>query len=312
MDHPALRRLIGSTEVMNELRKQTYLAARTDLTVLIRGERGTGKELIAQALHQASRRAGNDFVAANSASLPETLVESELFGHTKGAFTGADRDKKGKFEQAHLGTLFLDEIAHLRKDGQAKLLRVLETGVIDKIGAEKPIRLDVRLVAATNRDLKPMAGEGSFLPDLYDRLNVYSITAPPLRDRLDDIPLLLEHFLDAYDLEKTLVRVFSSQIVEFFRTYSWPGNVRELQNILLRLFATCQKATADLDDLPPEFVEAAQACSAKPEPYSWKHRVSKQLCLDALAATGDNRPKAAQLLGISRAHFYRIIKMYGI
>ena len=312
MDHPAVRALIGWSEVMKDLHRRVYAAACADLSVLIFGERGTGKELIAHALHQSGRRAGLPFVAVSCAEFEDGLIGSELFGHTRGAFTGAERDRKGIFERAHRGTLFLDEISLLRKEHQGKLLRVLETGMVERIGAEQPIRVDVRVIAATNADLRSMAERRIFLPDLYDRLNVFSITAPPLRDRLEDIPLLINHFLDLWGHVNTAVRAFSPEILDLFQMYSWPGNVRELQNALKPLFAFAEKPVADVRDLQPEVMQRMRRSSKRFEQFEWKRRVSKELCLDALAAAGDSRPNAAKLLGISRAHFYRIAKIYDL
>ena len=218
---------------MQEVYKAIGRVAPQDVTVLILGESGTGKELVARAIYHYSKRAPGPFLAINCAAIPENLLESELFGHEKGAFTGADRKRIGKFEQASGGTLFLDEIGDMTPLTQTKILRVLQGQEFERVGGNEPIRADVRVVAATNRDLEKMVAEGTFRGDLYYRLNVYTIRLPPLRERGDDLPLLAEHFVRRFGRELGKdVRGVSPEAMELLRRYPWPGNVRELQSVV--------------------------------------------------------------------------------
>ncbi|MFH1765439.1 MAG: nitric oxide reductase transcriptional regulator NorR, partial [Gemmatimonadota bacterium] len=227
--------LIGTSLVMERLRRDLELVARSDFTVLITGETGTGKELVARGIHDASPRSEEAMIYVNCAALPETLADSELFGHVKGAFSGATSDRPGKFEVADGGTLFLDEIGELPLSVQAKLLRALQEGEIQRVGTERPIRVDVRVLAATNRDLERGVEEGEFRADLYHRLNVYPLRAPPLRERGDDIPLLAGYFCDMIRRRLGLGPVrLVPEAVEALHRYPWPGNVRELENVLSR------------------------------------------------------------------------------
>ena len=262
-DRPNL--LVGKSAVMTDLKEEIDRVARSDAKVLITGESGTGKELVANAIHNSSSRAQRPFVAVNCAGLPETLLESELFGHVKGSFTGAYRDKPGKLELAAQGTMFLDEIGEMTLRMQGLLLRFLETGEIQKVGTDRAIgRVDVRVVAATNRNLRDMITQGTFREDLFYRLNVIHLSVPPLRDRREDIPELVEHFLryftrsDAY-----VVRSIAPAAMEMLTLHTWPGNVRELENVIERLAVTARKETLTLEDLPLE-LRAQQSFSARP------------------------------------------------
>ena len=246
--------LIGENADIVALRHEITRVARTDAKVLITGESGTGKEIVAHSIHAQSPRAGLAFAPVNCAGLPETLLESELFGHVKGSFTGAYRDKPGKLEAAHNGTVFLDEVGEMTLRMQGLLLRFLETGELQKVGADGSGRtVNVRVIAATNRNLREMIAQGLFREDLFYRLNVIHITVPPLRDRRDDIPLLLEHFLVRFrEANDSPITAVAPSAVEALRKYSWPGNVRELENVIERLVVTVHRPTIEVDDLSSE------------------------------------------------------------
>lgn len=258
--------LIGNSPLMLELKEEIDRVAQSDAKVLITGESGTGKELVAHAIHNGSSRAERPFVAVNCAGLPETLLESELFGHVKGSFTGAYRDKPGKLEMAAHGTIFLDEIGEMTLRMQGLLLRFLETGEIQKVGTDRALgRVDVRVVAATNRHLREMIAQGTFREDLFYRLNVIHLTVPPLRDRRDDIPALVEHFLRHFtqhdaDGQRTL----TAEAMELLTRYHWPGNVRELENVIERLAVTARSSTIRPEDLPPELRNGHNASGHRP------------------------------------------------
>jgi len=239
---------------MIELQLEIERVARSDAKVLVTGESGVGKELVAQAIHTHSTRATRPFVAVNCAGLPETLLESELFGHVKGSFTGAYRDKQGKLELADRGTMFLDEIGEMTLRMQGLLLRFLETGELQKVGADRVLgRVDVRVIAATNRNLREMIEQGTFREDLFYRLNVIHLLVPPLRDRPEDIPPLIEHFLHYFTRSDAYIaRELSSEAAAMLRAYTWPGNVRELENVLERLVVTGRTPVIRPDDLPIE------------------------------------------------------------
>ena len=246
--------LVGSSPVMTELKEEITRVARSDAKVLITGESGTGKELVANAIHNGSARVERPFIAVNCAGLPETLLESELFGHVKGSFTGAYRDKPGKLEMAAHGTMFLDEIGEMTLRMQGLLLRFLETGEIQKVGTDRAVgRVDVRVVAATNRNLREMIGQGTFREDLFYRLNVIHLSVPPLRDRRDDIPDLIDYFLTPFtQSDSYVVRGISPEALTMLRQYSWPGNVRELDNVIERVAVTGRREIIAAEDLPPE------------------------------------------------------------
>lgn len=246
--------LIGDSPAIADLRADIERTARSEAKVLITGESGAGKELVARAVHGHSVRAARPFVAVNCAGLPETLLESELFGHVKGSFTGAYRDKQGKLEAADGGTLFLDEVGEMTLRMQGLLLRFLETGELQKVGAERArTTVNIRVIAATNRNLRELIGQQAFREDLYYRLNVIHLTVPPLRERRADIPQLVQMFLQQRATSgNSLLRSLSPEAMDALTKYGWPGNVRELQNLVERLVVTCQRETALPDDLPPE------------------------------------------------------------
>jgi len=246
--------LIGDSAAVSELRQTVGRVARSDAKVLITGESGSGKELVAQALHASSPRSAFPFVTVNCAGLPDGLLESELFGHVKGSFTGAYRDKTGKFEAAHGGTMLLDEVGEMSLRMQGLLLRFLQTGELQKVGADlAPTRVNVRVVASTNRELRKLAGEGAFRHDLFYRLNVIHVEVPPLRERREDIPPLTSHFLDGYASHHAcVVRDISHDAMQMLTAYHWPGNVRELRNVVERLALTAPLETVAPEHLPSE------------------------------------------------------------
>ena len=263
-DRPS--RLVGDSPAMTDLRIEVERVARSDAKVLITGESGSGKELVAHAVHDGSARSERAFVAVNCAGLPETLLESELFGHVRGSFTGAYRDKLGKLELADQGTMFLDEIGEMTLRMQGLLLRFLETGELQKVGADRVVgRVDVRVIAATNRNLREMIAQGAFREDLFYRINVIHLPVPPLRDRRDDIPRLIEHFLGHFSQSNAYVpRRVSADAISALTHYQWPGNVRELENVIERLVVTGSKETIEVGDLPPE-VRARQSMGVAPK-----------------------------------------------
>jgi two-component system response regulator AtoC len=258
--------LVGTSPAMVDLKAEVERVSRSDAKVLITGESGSGKELVAQAVHNGSSRTSREFVAVNCAGLPETLLESELFGHVKGSFTGAYRDKLGKLELADRGTMFLDEIGEMTLRMQGLLLRFLETGELQKVGADRVIgRVDVRVIAATNRNLREMIGQGTFREDLFYRLNVIHLVVPPLRDRREDIASLAMHFLNHFAQRGGYQpRDISPEAHEALLQYSWPGNVRELENVIERLAVTIGKAVIDASDLPTE-IRARHSVQPKPK-----------------------------------------------
>lgn len=258
--------LIGESPVLTELNDEIARVARSDAKVLITGESGVGKELVAQAIHNASLRVSRPFVAVNCAGLPETLLESELFGHVKGSFTGAYRDKPGKLEIADTGTMFLDEIGEMTLRMQGLLLRFLETGELQKVGADRVVgRVDVRVVAATNRNLRDMIVQGTFREDLFYRLNVIHLTVPPLRERREDVPVLINHFLSKYSRGNgSTGRTISPEAMRLLTEYAWPGNVRELENVIERLIVTGRTQVVTPDDLPIE-IRSQHGVSLRPK-----------------------------------------------
>jgi DNA-binding NtrC family response regulator len=296
--------IIGRSSAIRAILDALFLAAPTDATVLIEGETGTGKDLVAKAIHRLSRRSRAAFVAVNCAALPETLAESELFGHAMGAFTGADRPREGRFQQAHRGTLFLDEIGDLPLPLQAKLLRALQGGEVQPLGAAKMDVVDVRVIAATNCDLAQLVAAGRFRADLYYRLNVVPLHVPPLRERREDIALLAEHFL------RPSGRKLSGEAVALLEAYPWPGNVREMENLLQRLVVLKPKGEFEASDLPASFrndqraAALAQLSAPLPAERLDLHRVLSELedrfIREALERSAGNRNQAAQSLGIKR------------
>ena len=290
-------------------------AAATDVTVLILGESGSGKELLARRIHERSPRSGGPFVAVNCAAIPENLAESELFGHEKGAFTGAEQRRIGRFEQADGGTLFLDEVGELPEPVQAKLLRALEERTIERVGGDRPIPVDIRLVAATHRDLETAVAEGSFRQDLYFRLDVVRLVIPPLRDRRGDVELLVEALLASVAARLGLPpRPLSREALERLKAHSWPGNVRELRNVLERALVAATGDVIGVADLPPLAGGSGASPSVEPDgvsALSLEER-ERQAILEALERTGGHREKAARLLGISVRTLYNRLRQYGI
>lgn len=304
--------LIGSAPSMQRLFRTVEKVAGTEATVLISGESGTGKELTARALHALSRRATGPFIAVNCAAIPDGLLESEFFGAEKGAYTGADRLRSGKFEAAHGGTLFLDEIGELPLAIQPKLLRAVQDGRFSRVGNAAEMAVDIRMIAATNRDLKAEVAAGRFREDLYYRLNVLSVELPPLRDRREDIPKLVDFFAKrAAKRHAQRIQRFPSSIMRQLVDYSWPGNVRELANTIERLVLLCDDGRVRAEDLPDSFRKATpQAASFQlpPEGLDWEDH--ERYCLQqALELAGGNRARAARLLNLSyKAFLYRLDK----
>jgi two-component system response regulator AtoC len=302
---------IGESAPVKELLSLVERVARTDATVLILGESGTGKELVARAIHRASARAKSPFVATNCAALTETLLESELFGHEKGAFTGAVKERIGRFELADGGTLFLDEIGEISGGFQAKLLRALEQHEIVRVGAAEPIRIDVRVVAATNKNPEEEVRQGRFREDLFFRLNVFPITVPPLRERLDDIPLLTEHFLKKLGYGQ---QSLSRDVIAALGDYQWPGNIRELRNILERatILAGGDAIRTGHLGFMPRLGAMRQPEAATPAAADGLEEMERQLIVQALEDCGGNKSKAAQKLKITRRVLYTKLRKYGL
>jgi len=310
--------VIGKSKQIVDVFKAVSMVAAKKSTVLITGESGTGKELIARAIHYNSDRRSKPFVVVNCAALPDTLIESELFGYERGAFTNASQKKVGRFELAHGGTLFLDEIGELNLGTQAKFLRAIEQETFTRLGGTDEIKVDVRVVAASNRDLEQMAKHAEFRPDLFYRLNVVSLFLPPLRERRDDIPLLLDHFLRLKGLEHSIpTKSLSPEVVDFFLTYPWPGNIREVENLIERLTILTPHETVMLRDLPAGMRSTDQTATLKEDVLSGSRPLSdavdefeRELIVKALQRTGFNQTKAASLLGTSRRILkYRIEKL---
>ena len=307
-------RLIGSSPAMQRLYRTIEKVAATDATVLVLGESGTGKELVARTLHRSSRRGDGPFVAVNCAAIPETLIESELFGHERGAFTGAHRRRPGHFEEAAGGTLFLDEIASMPLALQATLLRVLQERTVTRVGGSGETEVDVRVVAASNRDLPALVAEGAFREDLYYRLNVVPIELPPLRDRRDDIPRLAKAFLErACARHGREVGPLPPAVVRLLLEHGWPGNVRELANAVERLVLLAEDGRPSVDDLPPAIRSQAPGGAGDPfrlpaEGLDWE-AMEGSLLRQALERAGGNRAAAARLLGLGyKAFLYRLDK----
>ncbi len=295
--------IIGRDHKMLQLFEQIRDLASNDYPVHISGETGTGKELVAAAIHNESRRGNGPFVPVNCGALPEGLLESELFGHVRGAFSGAIRDKKGRFELSHGGTIFLDEVSELPKPMQVKLLRVLQEGVIERVGGEKPISVDMRVISATNKDLKREMEKQSFREDLYYRLNVVPVFLPPLRDRKNDIPILVTHFLEQAAKRGEKTAGLSQQALTVLMDYHWPGNVRELQNAVHFSLVKAKGRSIRPQDLPME-LRQLQGCNPKPGP---SRKLDEDSVMAALQKSGGNKAKAARLLGVGRATLYRFL-----
>lgn len=294
-------------------------ASDSDAPLIVFGESGTGKELVSQAVHECSNRKDGPYIKVNCAALNESLLETELFGHVKGAFTGAHQDREGRFEAADKGSIFLDEIGDLPMSTQVKLLRVLEEKVIERVGDNRPIPIDVRIITATNRDLFDMVQKGTFREDLYYRINVIPLTIPPLRERTSDIPLLAESFFRKLQLKSGKnIQSISCQAMDLLMGYPWPGNVRELRSTFEYAFVTCQGKTIEPKDLPPAIQLARTAQTGEqPIPRVGKPELSgnerkKQELVDALRQTNGNQTRAAKILGISRVTVWNRMKRYGL
>ena len=308
----ALHNVVGVSGALRAVCAQVRRVAPTQATVLVEGESGTGKELVVRALHNLSRRREGPFVALNCAALPASLVENELFGHEKGSFTDARSRYEGRFEQAGGGTLFLDDVSELPAEVQAKLLRVIQEREISRIGGTAAIPVDVRIVAATNRDLHEQVGDGAFREDLFHRLNVVSLRLPPLRERLEDLPLLVEHFLQqvAPELERPVEGV-TPGAMDLLRSYAWPGNVRELENVIRGAAILCNGRQVDETDLPPRLRRPSET----PAVGTLAERlaaVERQAIAEALAEEGHNRTRTAARLGITRKTLLAKISAYGL
>ena len=303
--------IVGISPSFKRLVDMVDKIAPTDATVLLTGESGTGKEVIARAIHYKSLRTEQDFVAVNCAAIPRELIESELFGHRKGAFTGAVRDKKGKFELADGGTLLLDEISELPIDLQAKLLRVIQEKVVEPLGAERKVEVDVRLLAATNINLKERVRKGEFREDLFYRLNVIPLHIPSLRERVEDIPILVNAFLRKYDRSQEIK--LDAKLMETLEQYPWPGNIRELENLIERMVILRRSNKLTVDDLPDDFGTAERVGSPRRDRENLTfHEAEKQLVLDALEKHDWNRSQAAKYLKIPRHVLIYRMKKYGI
>jgi two-component system nitrogen regulation response regulator NtrX len=308
--------IIGHSQIIRELKKQVALVAPTDGRVLIYGENGTGKELIARTIHNLSQRKTAPFVAVNCAAIPDELIESELFGHEKGAFTGAAATRYGKFEQAHRGTLFLDEIGDMSLKTQSKVLRVIEEQAFERVGGSKKIEVDVRLIAASNKDLEQEIKSGNFREDLFYRLNVVPFVAPPLRKRTEDIPLLAEHFLRelCYKNGKKPMRL-SQAALRALVEHNWPGNVRELKNILERLVIMVSAEVIQLEHIPPQIAKPALQNAWAGKASSLKdarEQFEKEFLLQQLRENNGNIAQTARQLQIERSHLHRKLKAYDI
>jgi len=310
--------IVGSSAEVQKLKEQIKIVAPTNGWVLINGENGTGKELIARAIHRLSLRGEKSFVEVNCAAIPEELIESELFGHETGSFTGALTKKRGKFDLAHEGTLFLDEIADMSLKTQAKILRILQEQKFERVGGTEMIYVDVRVIAATNRDLMEEIQKGKFREDLFYRLNVIPLTAPPLRERRGDIPLLVEYFIEAFCLENNKEKKkISPEAMELLTGYAWPGNVRELKNLVERMVIMTRGPVIEEKDVPDPVREHPKA----PLEFSFfdfdllrdaRREFEKRFIMKKLSENDENISKTAERIGIERSNLHRKIKSYEI
>lgn len=310
--------IIGRSSAIAHMQEIIDTVAPTEAIVLISGESGTGKELVARALHAHSSRADKIFVTVNCAALAENLLESELFGHEKGSFTGAERRREGRFAQAHGGTLFLDEVGEMPLSVQAKLLRALQQGEVQRVGSDTQLTVDVRVLAATNRDLRQEVAQKRFREDLFFRLNVISVDVPPLRERAEDIPLLAAHFLEGFaSRNRKVVRGFSPQALDTMLRYSWPGNVRELENAVERAVILCHGDLITGRELPSMLSRAVQEDVRPAEPDASLaglplDAVERRAIEETLRQAGDNKSEAARRLGITRATLHNKLRKYGL
>ena len=307
--------LIGQSAVLQQVVNTAGIIANTDVTVLIEGDTGTGKELLAQALHKSSSRQQRDFVAVNCASLPEALAESQLFGHKKGAFTGADTDQLGFVQQAESGTLFLDEIGELSLAIQAKLLRFIEYGECQRLGDSQPTKSNVRIIAATNRNLLSQVANGEFREDLFYRLKVVPLELPSLKQRVDDVPVLVKHFVKSLAQQHSIsVPSVSKAAIKQMQQYSWPGNVRELRNLCESLVVLLQGKNIEVNNLPPHISSSVVKKSGFRLPVGGikMDELEVDLLNQALQASSGNKSHAARMLGITRDVFLYRLKKYAI
>ena len=305
--------VLGSSPRIREIFQLLEMVAPSEATVLLLGETGTGKELVAQAIHRNSPRAAGPFVVVNCATLPETLLESELFGHERGSFTGATVRKDGRFLVAHHGTVFLDEIAELTLPIQAKILRVLQAREFEPVGSNRTQKVDVRIITATNRDLEKMVREGRFRDDLYYRLNVFPLVLPPLRERLEDLPVLADFFLKRYGKKNRRgVITLAPEALQAFRRYSWPGNIRELENVIERGVIVCQGNVLTREDLPAALQPQGEWPAAGGEGEPGLPELERQLISRTLERVAGQRRQAAEILGISLDELNLKIRSYGL
>jgi transcriptional regulator with GAF, ATPase, and Fis domain len=306
--------LLGSSHALERVLKQAKSVAQTSATVLLTGENGTGKEMVARAIHQESPRASGPFVAVSCAALPETLIESELFGHERGAFTSAIQSRKGRFELANTGTLFLDEVGELSAAVQVKLLRVLQEREFERVGGTKTLTVDIRLIAASNRDLENEVKEGRFRQDLFFRLNVVPLSLPPLRERPEDIPLLAAHFATKLaEKHGQPTPELAPELIEVLQEYEWPGNVRELENLVERLVVLSNGPTLGMEFVPEKMLRALPGASVTDESTleGGVAALKRKLIVNALQTEG-NKVAAARKLGISRSYLHRLINEFDI
>jgi two-component system NtrC family response regulator len=314
IDRYCFESIIGSSERIRVVLDFAGRVAPSDATVLITGESGTGKELLAKGIHYNSTRATAAFVAVNCAAIPENLIESELFGHMKGSFTGAFRDKEGKFEQADGGTLFLDEIGELRIDLQAKILRALQERTVDRVGGANPLPVDVRVIASTNRDLERAVKDATFRSDLYYRLSVVILHMPPLRERKDDIPLLAQHFLKKFSKGGT--STLAPDALSLLQSYGWPGNVRELENVIERASVLKRGDNVTVADLPEKMMGAGGSAEDiilnLPDDGISLEELEKTLIMKALERQKGNQTRAAEYLRITRPTLIYRMEKYGL
>ena len=308
-EHYRFENIITKSPKMQQVIEVIKIVAKSNATVLIIGDSGTGKELVARAIHSQSHRRSRPFVAISCTALAESLLESELFGHEKGAFTGAYAQKKGKFEAANRGSLFLDEIGEMSANIQVHLLRVLEEKEFTRVGGNELIKVDVRIISATNKDMKKAIASGEFREDLYYRLNVVSIELPPLRERREDIPLLAQHFLKKFVIENQKeITGFSPEATDFLLKYEWPGNVRELENTIERAVILAQNPSIKMADMSQENMPLARSAPVRGN----LKEIEKNYILETLTQSQGNYRKTARLLGISRMTLYNKVRTYGI
>lgn len=302
--------LLGAAPRMQEVFHLLELVSPSEANVLLLGETGTGKELVALAIHRNSPRVQGPFVVVNCAALPETLLESELFGHERGAFTGAFSRKEGRFVLAHRGSLFLDEIGELSLTTQAKILRVLQTREFEALGSTRTQKVDVRIIAATNRNLDAMVREGRFRDDLFYRLNVFPLVLPPLRERLEDLPLLAHHFLRTYrEKNRRDIKALAPEVLQAFQGYPWPGNIRELENVIERGVIVCGGDTLTLRDLPDQLQHGGWAL---PDEELELPELERLLIRRTLEKVDGQRQAAAEILGISQEELDLKLRSYGL